>query len=262
MFTEEDDGEFPDGGEVHGFVELAFVDGPVTEEAQDHLVIAAVLNGKGDAGRYAELSTDNGVAAHEVQLGAEQVHGAALALAAAGDLAHQLRHNFVAGHATGESLAVVPVMGHDVVVGAQGVDGSDGDGFLAVVDVKETLDVASGVLPFRLSLKLSNELHLPVKTEQVGFVKFGDVRSQHIPSSVADLRRRPARGGVCAPVYMCRARPSASRAASCTISATLGCAWTAQPSSSVVPSSRWVICSSARSSVTSGPHMWPPSTSP
>ena len=186
VFAEEYDGEFPDGGEVHGLVELALVDGAVAEEAEHYLIVAAVLDGEGDAGGDAQLTADDGVAAHEVELRAEQMHGPALALAAAGGLAHQFGHHFVAAHASGQGLAMVAVVGDDVIIVAQGVDGADGDGFLAVIDMEKAFDVASRVLAFRLSLELTDELHLPVETEQIVFGQIGHIRCfQHVNSSQA-----------------------------------------------------------------------------
>ena len=121
VLAEEDDGEVPDGGQVHGLVELALVDGAVAKEAQDDLIIAAILDGEGDAGGDAQLAADDGVAAHEIQFVAEQVHGAALAIAAPGGLAHQLGHDLLATYATGQRLTVIAVVGDDVIVLAEGV---------------------------------------------------------------------------------------------------------------------------------------------
>ena len=47
VFDDEDYREFPDAGDVEGFVDLALVSGAVAIIGQRHMVIAAILVGEG-----------------------------------------------------------------------------------------------------------------------------------------------------------------------------------------------------------------------
>ncbi len=94
-------------------------------------------------------------------------HGAAPALAAAGGFAEKLGHNGLAVQAPGQGLAVVPVVGDDVILGLQVGNGPHGNGFFATVNVEEPLDIPPGVLALRLSLELPDQLHLVVKFQEL-----------------------------------------------------------------------------------------------
>jgi hypothetical protein len=82
-----DDRQLPHAGHVEGLVDRALVHGPVAEVAEADLVLAAILDGEGHAGGQGDVAADDGVAAEEPLLGVEEVHRAALALGAAGQLA-------------------------------------------------------------------------------------------------------------------------------------------------------------------------------
>ena len=57
-------------------------------------------------------------------------------------------------------MAVVAVVGDDLVVGAEGVDGADGAGLLARVEVEEAADLAARVHLGALLLEAPDEQHL------------------------------------------------------------------------------------------------------
>ena len=94
-------GQLPQLGHVEGLVDLALVGRAVAEVAQAHVVVAAVLVGEGEAGAQRHACADDAVAAVEVLLGREHVHGAALALGAAAAPAGQLGHDALGVHADG-----------------------------------------------------------------------------------------------------------------------------------------------------------------
>ena len=75
----------------------------------------------------AEQSPGMGTQPHQVVLGAEHVHGAALAPADAGLLAKELRHDFSCRHILAERVHMVAVRGADVVVPPQVPDHARGD---------------------------------------------------------------------------------------------------------------------------------------
>src|SRR5204862_6739136 len=76
------------------------------------------------------LRADDAVAAEEVLLAAEHVHGAALAVRIAATPSGQLRHDAFWVHAAGQHVAVVAVGGHDRVALLQGRLHADDHRFL------------------------------------------------------------------------------------------------------------------------------------
>ncbi len=121
------------------------------------------------------LSADDGVPAEHGVGFVEHVHGAALALGAAGDLAVHLRHAVVGVHPAGQGVAVVTVGGDDGIVVVGGADGADGGGFLADVDVAEAADLGLLVGLHGAFLEAADEHHVAKKLEQlvVGEVRHG-----------------------------------------------------------------------------------------
>ena len=88
------------------------------------------------------------------------MHRAAAALVGAADPSEELGHDAVGFDATGEGVAVVAVVGDDLVVGAEGVDGADGASLLARVEVEEAADLAARVHLRALLLEAPDEQHL------------------------------------------------------------------------------------------------------
>src|SRR2546425_8986584 len=93
--------------------------GPLAEEAQDHLVAAAILHGEGHAGRQRQVSADDGVAPHESALRIHEMHGAALPLAQPGGSSEELGHDTLRVRAPSKAVGVIAVGREDVVVGPQ-----------------------------------------------------------------------------------------------------------------------------------------------
>src|SRR5579884_4262401 len=87
IFTDIDNGQFPDRGQVERLVEGPFVDSSITEIASDDAVQALVLHGEGDARGNRQLRADDGIATVNTEFIAPHVHGAAFSFAAAGGLA-------------------------------------------------------------------------------------------------------------------------------------------------------------------------------
>ena len=131
-------GRFQNGRQIERFVKLPLVDRAVAEEAKSDGIFLAVLAGEGETCRDGHLPADDGVAAHEMLLSVEQVHGAALAAAAAGRFAAQLCHCDFRVHPLGYGVAVVAVVSDDIIVGAERGYRADGDSLLADVEVQES----------------------------------------------------------------------------------------------------------------------------
>jgi hypothetical protein len=89
----------------------------------------------------------------------EQVHRAALAVRASGGLAVELGHHAARRQPAGQRLAMFPVRGHDVVIGAKCCQRTDGDCFLPDIQVAESTDLAERVRLARLLLEPANQDH-------------------------------------------------------------------------------------------------------
>jgi hypothetical protein len=87
------------------------------------------------------------------------VHGAALALGAAGGLAVELGHELVHAHADGDGVAVVAVGGDDVVVLAHEGAAAHGHRFLADVEVQEPTDLLGLIGAQRTFLEAADAHH-------------------------------------------------------------------------------------------------------
>ena len=79
---------------------------------------------------------------HETLGDVEQVHRSTLAAAGAGDFPHELGHDGRGVEPPGQSVAVVAVVGDDVVVVPKDRNGPDGYRLLPVVLVEESPDLA------------------------------------------------------------------------------------------------------------------------
>ncbi len=116
----------------------------------------------------------------------------------------QLGHDGARRAAAHQRVAVVAVVGDEVVVGTSGVKGTDGDGLLADVEVEEAADLGLRIGLRGVFLEAADEQHLPVHEEQ------GLVVESLQRGAVARGRRR---GGPVAraPVSPARCRRSARR---------------------------------------------------
>ena len=132
--------QLPQLRHVEALVDLALVGGAVAEIGQADEVIAAIAVGEGKAGAERHLRADDAVAAVEILLLAEHVHGAALALGIAAAAAGQFGHHALGFHAAGQHVAVVAVAGDDLIALLQRHLHADDDGFLADIEMAEAAD--------------------------------------------------------------------------------------------------------------------------
>ena len=165
VLDDEDDRHVPEGGEVERFVDGALVGGAVAHVAKAAALEPLVFEGVGESEAQWGLAADDAVAAPEMFRRGEEVHGAALALGAAGEFALQLGHELAHAHADGEGVAMVAVGGDDVVVLAQQRAGADGDGLLAVVEMEEAADPALLVDAQAAVLEGADTHHVGVELE-------------------------------------------------------------------------------------------------
>ena len=93
------------------------------------------------------------------------MHGAAFALGATGDLAVELGHERLGIHADGHRVSMIPIRGDDVVVLAHEGAATDGDRFLADVEMQESADLFGLVGAQGAFLKATDADHLAMKLD-------------------------------------------------------------------------------------------------
>ncbi len=124
--------------------------------------------GEGETCTERHLGTDDAVAAIEGVLGAEHVHGTALAAADPRFAPGQLGHDHLRVDAIGEHVAVVAIAGDDAVLALfQSALQAHGHGFLADIEVAKAADQAHAVKLTCLFLETANEQHLLIEGEQL-----------------------------------------------------------------------------------------------
>ncbi len=140
VLAEEDHGQIPGRGHVGRLVEGSPVGGAVAEEGHGDSVGLLHLLGQRRAGGHGEAAAHDAVGAQHAHAEVGDVHGAALALAAAGALSEQLGHHVLQVGALGDGMAVPPVGALDIVGLSQVRHDARGSGFLADVQVDEPGD--------------------------------------------------------------------------------------------------------------------------
>ena len=167
VLDDPDHRQIPDGAHIQRFVEITVVGGAIADIGHGDIVFAVIAGFKGDAGRQGQVPADDGVTAPEVVVFRGQVHGAALAAAAAGLLAHHLRHDGLGVHTQDERDAVVAIGGDDMVAFAQRRHRADSAGFVPAVEVQiDAGDALLFVEPMAGFFKLPNQHHLPVPVQE------------------------------------------------------------------------------------------------
>src|SRR5439155_2097325 len=126
--------ELPQLRHVEALVDLALVGRAVAEIGEADEIIAAVAVGEGKPRPERDLGADDAMAAVEILLHAEHVHGATLALGIAAAAAGEFGHHAVGFHAAGQHVAVVAVPGYDLVALLQGHLHADHDRLLADIE--------------------------------------------------------------------------------------------------------------------------------
>jgi len=106
VLADEDGRHRPQLREVQRLVERADVRRPVAEERDRHARLAAHLEGEGGADDPRQATPDDRVRAQIPALHVIEVHGAAVAVAHAFDLAVELRHHLVRMRSLGQRVPV------------------------------------------------------------------------------------------------------------------------------------------------------------
>jgi hypothetical protein len=146
-------------------VHRALVDRAVAHVGERHAVGIEIFLREGQAGAERDLAADDAVAAVKMFLRVEEMHRAALAARAAGDLAEEFRHAGVGIDAARDGMGVIAISGDDRIVRIQNRNAADRNRFLAVVQMAEALDLGLSERLLRLFLKPANENHLAQKRD-------------------------------------------------------------------------------------------------
>ena len=169
-----DDRQLPELRHVEALVDLALVGRAVAEIGQADIAVLAVMVGEGDAGAERHLRADDAVAAIEMLLLGEHVHGAALALRQAAATAGQFGHDAPGFHAAGQHVPVVAVAGDHLIAGLGRQLHADDDRFLADIEVAEPADEAHAVHLARTSPRSGGSAAFPDRRRDPGPCRIGE----------------------------------------------------------------------------------------
>ena len=117
VLDHEQDRQVPEGRHVEALIDLALVDGAITEIGLADIRLVAISVGKGKTAANRHLRADDAVTAEKILLAAEHVHRAALAARIATLATCQFSHHTIGIHAAGQHVAVVAIGGDDSIAG-------------------------------------------------------------------------------------------------------------------------------------------------
>src|SRR5215831_635813 len=137
VFTDEKSGKFPNGSEIEGAVEGAFIGGPIPKEGYRHPITLRQLGSERSASSNRHASTHDPVGTEHADAEIGNMHGAALAVAITVTAPKQLGHHEFQVGALGDGMSVPTVRADDLVVPAQGSTDTHRDGFLAQVGMHD-----------------------------------------------------------------------------------------------------------------------------
>ena len=141
---------------------------PSPKNATATCVVPRSLRGPGRAVGHRQVRADDGVGPEHPVVGLGQVHRAALGLADAGGLLHQLGQAALRRGAAGDRVVVAAVGGEHVVVGPQRRARADRDRLVPGGQVGGALDQAAQEQVVRGLLGAADDGHLLVPAEQGG----------------------------------------------------------------------------------------------
>ncbi len=162
-------------GQVHGLEHGALIGAAIAAEGRGDILLAQGLGGQGGAVAQGRAAAHDGVGAEHALVEVGDVHGAALAVAQAGGLAHEFLHHAHHVTALGDGVTVTPVgAAHHVVVGQQHAQ-PNGDRLLTVRSMHEAGNIAFFKFDHGPFLEQADGLHGAIGPHQeVLFVRHGN----------------------------------------------------------------------------------------
>ena len=167
VFTDEDHGELPYGGKVHGLTQSALIAAAVAEERDADAVGRVHRAVERIAGAERLRRANDAVCTHKADLGCGLMHFAGAAAAVALLLAHQLGHHGVDVRALGDEMAVAAVRRGDVVLTRERTADAGGCGLFADVHVHVADDDALFEIVNSGQLKITDQIHGAVHFDQI-----------------------------------------------------------------------------------------------
>src|SRR5207253_296193 len=137
----EHDREVPELGHDERLVEGTDVGGAVPEYAHHDLVALLVVDSVATAHSERERLADDGVAAVEAVLLAEQMHGPAPAVRGAGFLPKKLRHHRLRVDPFGDRVPVLAIVAVDVILRPERRDGPHDGRLFPDIQMAEAADL-------------------------------------------------------------------------------------------------------------------------
>jgi hypothetical protein len=165
VLADEEDGQLPQGRQVHRLVAPPLVGGAVAVEARDDLARLAHARRVAGPGGDRDPAADDPVRAEDPLGGVEDVHRAAAPAVGAARFPHEFGHHQADVHALGDAVAVAPVVREDDVGRLQGQAHARRHGFLADRRVQGGGDLAVDQELARHLLEAANGLHRAVELE-------------------------------------------------------------------------------------------------
>src|SRR6266852_6671456 len=109
VLADEDAGQLPKRGHIQAFVKRALWQRSIAEEAAYDFGFLLIDDRKPESGGKRKPATDDRVAAHETQVGVEQMHRTTVPARNSGRFAKQLRHHRAWRGALGKAMAMLAV---------------------------------------------------------------------------------------------------------------------------------------------------------
>lgn len=156
IFAHKNHRQFPELCKVKRLVELAAVGGAIAEKHHHDRVSALHFHAERYADRQRQMAADDRISAPEILAHVCKMHRTAQPFGAAGHFAEQFCHQRIDVESARNSMAVVAVMGKDMIFGAQRRNGADRRRLFADVQMEKTADSGFGVHLLTLLLEASD----------------------------------------------------------------------------------------------------------
>jgi hypothetical protein len=148
-------------------VKRTLIDGTVAEKAKRHPIFISIFAGESETTGQRHMRSDDGMPSIHVMLFIEKMHRTAQSPRTAGVFSEKFGHAGIGARSARESMGVIAIGSNDVVVEANGCDGTDHNRFLADVKMTKTADFLRLILLTRALFKTPDEQHQP---EHLDFV--------------------------------------------------------------------------------------------
>ncbi len=159
--------KLPKGCHVECFIDLALVDGTVTQIGHANLVFATVFVAKGNTGSERNLRTHDTMTTIEILFLGEHVHRAAFTAGIPAFAARQFGHHTGGIHAGCKHMSVIAITGDNTIFVRCGGLHADNNGFLPDIKVAETANETHAIQLTGFFFKATDQKHFTVIFEEI-----------------------------------------------------------------------------------------------